>query len=192
MSKLPKPEAWDQLGIEGCFSWENESDFILDTLEIVKPRNILEIGFFRGASAFMFLQLSDAKLTSVDPMFNTYDANAVHDGKIENTVNLKKYFGNRFTFIQKDSKKVYNDIKDEKYDLVFIDGDHWDAGVRNDFSLAIALKIPYLLVDDFVTNVEDIYNNEFSRFFTVIKNYPRVDQFMGSPIPIKLLKNNTI
>lgn len=193
MFKLPKPEAWDRLGIDGCFKWENEAVFIKDTIDIVKPKNIFEIGFFCGASAFMWLELSKAKLTSVDPMENLYDPNTKHHGLIENVQKLKDHFGaDRFTFIQKDSKVVLPDIKDEKFDLIFIDGDHWDIGIRNDFNLAISLKIPYLLVDDFVTNVENVYHNEFSRFFSVIKIYPRKDQFMGKPIPIYLLKNNLV
>jgi predicted O-methyltransferase YrrM len=193
MAKLPKPPAWDQLGIEGCFSWENESDFLLDTIEIVKPNNILEVGFFRGASAFTWLQLSSATLTSVDPMFNTYDPLVQHDGKIENVQKLKDHFGTgRFSFVQKDSKKVFPDLNGQKFDLFFIDGDHTEAGARNDFTLALALRVPYILVDDFVTTVESVYNEEFTNYFEVIKVYPRVDQFMGKPIPIYLLKNKTI
>lgn len=190
---LPKPEAYDRLGIDGCFKWENESPFLLDTIEIVKPKNILEIGFFCGASSMMWLQLSDAKLTSVDPMANLYEPQTKHDGLIENVQKLKDYFGaDRFTFIQKDSKVVYPDIKNKKFDLIFIDGDHTEAGARNDFTLALALRVPYLLVDDFVTTVQSVYNEEFTDYFEVIRIYPRVDRFMGKPIPIYLLKNKTI
>jgi 2-polyprenyl-3-methyl-5-hydroxy-6-metoxy-1,4-benzoquinol methylase len=184
----PKPQAWTELDIGGCFSWENESQFIADTVDIVKPNSILEIGFFAGASSFMWLELSKARLTSVDPMVNLYDANEKHTGKLANVDNLKRHFGQeRFKFIQKDSKVVRPDLEDT-YDLMFIDGDHWDKGIRNDFDIAIEKRIPWVLVDDFVTSVEQVYFGFYQQFYDIVRVYPRKDQFMGKPIPIVLLK----
>jgi hypothetical protein len=71
---------------------------------------------------------------------------------------------------------------------MFIDGDHWEVGIRNDFQLAIDLDIPWILVDDFVTSVADIYKNEFQNEFFPVRVYPRKDLFMGKPIPIVLLR----
>lgn len=187
---MSKPNLIDELGITGCFSWENESGFLADTLNIVNPSNILETGFFAGASAFMWLYLSDATLTSVDPMENLYDSSVRHDGKPENIDKLKNAFPNRFTFIKKDSKVVKPDLVGQKFDLMFIDGDHWDIGIRNDFQLSIDLNIPWVLVDDFVTNVSKVYDQEFKQYFTPIRVYPRKDLFQGHPIPIVLLKQN--
>jgi predicted O-methyltransferase YrrM len=184
----PKPQAWTELGIIGCFSWENESQFIDDTISIVKPESILEVGFFAGASSFMWLHLSKAKLTSVDPMVNLYDINEKHTGSLENVDRLKAYFGpERFRFIQKDSKVVRPDL-DASYDLMFIDGDHWDQGIRNDFDIALEKKIPWVLVDDFVTSVEQVYFQSYQQYYDIIRVYPRKDQFMGKSIPIVLLK----
>lgn len=187
---MSRPKLIDELGITGCFSWEKESEFLADTLNIVNPTNILEIGFFAGASAFMWLYLSDANLTSVDPMENLYDPSVKHDGRPENIHKLKNVFPNRFTFIKKDSKIVKPDLIGKKFDLMFIDGDHWDIGIRNDFQLAIDLDVPWILVDDFVTNVANVYANEFQQYFTPIRFYPRKDLFQGQPIPIVLLKRN--
>ena len=190
---MNKPKEWDEIGIVGCFSWEKESDFLKDTIDFVNPTNILEIGFFGGASSFMWLYLSNAKLTSVDPMVNLYDSSVQHTGKIENVQGLKNKFGeSRFTFIQKDSRVIRPDIAGQKFDLMFIDGDHWDSGIRNDFNIALEMKIPWVLADDFVTNVENVYWNEFSDKFELVRLYPRKDMFMGRPIPIALLKNKTI
>jgi len=185
---MTRPKLWDELEIGGCFSWENESVFLADTLSIVNPRNILETGFFAGSSAFMWLYLSDANLTSVDPMENLYDPSVKHDGKLENVDRLKAAFPNRFTFLKKDSKVVRPDLAGKKFDLMFIDGDHWEAGIRNDFQLAIDLDIPWILVDDFVTSVADMYKNEFQNEFFPVRFYPRTDLFMGKPIPLVLLK----
>jgi Methyltransferase domain len=184
----PKPAFFDQLGIDGCLKWENDAAFFADALQIVQPTSILETGFFQGSSSAQFLHLSDAHVTSVDPMVNLYDSAVKHDGKPENAEKLKARFPGRFTFLQKDSREVRPDLKNQKFDLMFIDGDHWDTGVRNDFQLAIDLDIPWVLVDDFVTNVLDIYQKEFAHEFLPVRIYPRKDLFEGQPIPIVLLR----
>lgn len=185
-----KPQLMTDLGIDdGCLHWDTDAQFIADTLSIVQPKNILEVGFFRGSSAYMWLHLSDAKLTSVDPMVNLYEPGVKHDGLPENAEKLKTAFPGRFTFIQKDSKVVYPDIADQKFDLMFIDGDHWVNGIRSDFNLALKLGIPWVLVDDFVTSVLEVYSNEFrDKFLPPVRVYPRKDLFQGQPIPIVLLR----
>ncbi len=184
------PKLITDLGLDkGCLHWENDAQFIADTLSITQPKNILEIGFFQGSSAGMWLYLSDAKLTSVDPMVNLYDANVKHDGLLGNVDKLKAAFPDRFTFIQKDSKLVRPDLVGQKFDLMFIDGDHRPIGIRNDFNLAIELGIPWVLVDDFVTDVMEVYVREFTgSFLSPVRIYPRKDQFQGKPIPIVLLR----
>lgn len=184
------PKLLTDLGLDkGCLHWENDAQFLADTLSISQPTNILEVGFYQGSSAGMWLYLSDANLTSVDPMVNLYDPHVLHDGKIENVDKLKGAFPGRFTFIQKDSKLVRPDLAGQKFDLMFIDGDHRPLGIRNDFNLALELGIPWVLVDDFVTSVLEVYQNEFAtKFLAPIRVYPRKDQFMGKPIPIVLLR----
>ena len=185
-----KPQFMIDLGIdEGCLHWNVEGQFLADTLSITQPRNILEIGYFCGGSASMLLHLSEAKLTSVDPMVNLYDPNVKHDGSIESVERLKNGFPDRFTFIQKDSKLVRPDLVGQQFDLMFIDGDHRQIGIRNDFQLALDLNIPWVLVDDFVTSVLEVYQNEFvNKFLSPIRIYPRKVQFMGKPIPLVLLR----
>lgn len=185
-----KPQFMTDLGIEeGCLHWESDGQFLADTIALSQPRNILEIGYFCGGSAAMLLHLSDAKLTSVDPMVNLYDPNVKHDGSIESVERLKKGFPDRFTFIQKDSKLVRPDLAGQHFELMFIDGDHAPIGIRNDFNLALELGIPWVLVDDFVTSVLEVYQNEFiNKFLPPIRVYPRKDTFMGKPIPIVLLR----
>lgn len=184
-----RPKLMEELGEGGCLSWENDAPFIVDALSIIQPKNILEIGFFSGSSAFMWLYLSNAKVTSVDPMINLYEPNVKHDGRIENVEKLKRMFPDRFTFIQKDSKVVRPDLAGQKFDMIFIDGDHWEQGIRNDFNLALDLNIPWVLVDDFVTSVLEVYKNEFvQKFLPPVRVYPRKDLFMGQPIPIVLLR----
>lgn len=177
------------LGIkEGCLHWGNDAPFLADTLQIAQPSSILEIGYFCGGSAAMWLHLSDARLISVDPMVDLDNPAAEFCGSIESVGKLKSAFPDRFSFIQKDSKLVRPDLAGHKFDLAFIDGDHSEAGARNDFQLAIDLDIPWILVDDFVTSVAKVWQQEFQNEFFVVRVYPRKDQFIGKPIPIVLLK----
>ena len=185
----PRPAAWTEMNICGCLDYYNDGPILFDVIKVTQPKNILEVGFFAGSSSFQFLTFSNAKLTSVDPMKNLYDPNVKHDGKIENVQKLKDHFGaDRFTFIQKDSRVIRPDIQGQKFDLMFIDGDHWDSGIRNDFQIALDMDIPWVLADDFVTNVENIYWSEFADKFELVRLYPRKDKFMGKPIPIALFK----
>lgn len=184
-----RPQFMIDLGVEeGCLHWGNDGPFLADALHICQPKNILEIGYFCGGSAAMWLHLSDARLTSVDPMINLYDPSVKHDGSIESVSRLKAAFPDRFSFIQKDSKIVRPDLAGQRFDFAFIDGDHSEIGARNDFQLAIDLNIPWILVDDFVTSVAEVYAKEFQSEFFPVRVYPRKDQFMGKPIPIVLLR----
>jgi len=153
-------EVRDRLKTDGCSAVKEHGPIFEHILEKVQPKNILEIGFFTGSSANMFLELSDANLTSVDPI----DDNPTTDylksvGRPEEIGNpqvsldavesLKLEYKERFNFIRKRSLNalVDGDLK-EKYDLIYIDGDHWYPGVVIDLTIALTLKIPYLILDD--------------------------------------------
>ena len=183
-----KPKLMDDLDITGFFTWDGEASFLADTLCIVGPVNILETGFFCGASTFMWLYLSNASVTSVDPMINLENPNILHNGKPQNVQKLKDAFPNRLTFLQKDSRLIRPDMSNEKFDLMFIDGDHTESGVRNDFQLAIDLNIPWVLVDDFNNIVSHVYQKEFANELFIVRLYPRKELFQGNPIPIALLR----
>lgn len=188
----PRPAQWDQLGLYGCFSWENEAAFLADALSIVQPKRILEVGFFGGASAYCWLHLSDAHLTSVDPMVNLYDPNEAHTGSLENVTKLQTAFPGRFTFHQMDSRLVRPHLAGQSFDLMFIDGDHLESGIRNDLNIAVEWNIPWVLVDDMVTDVLGVYLREFAHLFQIVRIYPRAAQFQGQPIPIALLRRRDL
>lgn len=157
-------------------------------LNIVNPRSILEIGFFKGFSALAMLAQSNATLVSVDPMKNLYDANVKHDGSKENAIKLQELYGPRFQFIEKDSKLVYPDLKGRHFDMMYMDGDHWPVGVRNDFNLALDLGIDWILADDFITDVRQVYDNEFRTQYFIVALFDREDKHDGKPIPMALLR----
>ena len=84
---------------------------------------------------------------------------------------MKKSFPDRFTFINEDSRKVKDKIKDQKFDFIFIDGDHWEDCVRSDIQLALDLEIDYMFLDDWGRDVEKVYQQEFSKSFLPLRFY---------------------
>lgn len=158
---------------DGCSNFESHGQVFKEIIDTVNPKEILEIGFFRGSSSFIWLHLSNANLTTFDPMVDVeIPLNPrKHDGEIKNVDKLKELFPNRFTFHKVDSRAAYPIILFNKYDLMFIDGSHFSEFVRSDLSLAITLKIPYILLDDFHSEVESVYENEFKNYFETIKIY---------------------
>lgn len=199
--------SYDELDLDSCSNPLSEGWIFETVLNIVKPKSILEIGFYRGGSAFLMMSLSDAKLTSIDPIFNDTDLYlgkkkedeyTIHAKEFECVEKIRKQFGRRFKFIKKESKEELPEIRGENFDLLFLDGCHHEENVRNDFGLAIKLKIPYVLADDWVQppngpkSVPTVYSEEFSDKFKPMASFYREAFFMGSPIPMVLLKNMTI
>ena len=109
-----------------------------ETLDIVKPATILEIGFNFGCGSSLFLNLSDAKVVSLDI--------SDKDETIEAVKILKGIFGERFDFF---FRKDFQTEKFKNYfQLCFVDADHKEESVVEDIQLSLDLGIPYILFDD--------------------------------------------
>lgn len=145
----------------GCSSPGSHAEIFEIVINIIQPKEILEFGFFCGASSNLLLELSSANITSIDPI----DDNPTTDylksvGRPEeigtNTVqlaaaaSLTEKYPDRFTFIKKRTLNaaIDGDLSNKKFDLCYVDGDHWEAGVTIDLNICLALKIPFLLLDD--------------------------------------------
>ena len=135
--------------------WLDRNDFrplIQDIYAKYKVKTILEIGFNIGYSASMWLEFDpDQKshITSVDI--------GIHKDTVAASEAVKSLYPDRFSFILEDSKKVYNKVKNQLFDMIFIDGDHSGPGIYNDLQLAIRLGIPLILVDDWEDTTRPSY-----------------------------------
>ena len=171
-------------------------------LNYVKPTNVLEIGFYKGGSAFIMLSLKDdIKLTSVDPVQNeTSEREGRADfSEEERAIKLiSEEFKDRFTFIRKKSQDARGILRGQKFDFMYIDGDHWEKGIRNDFQLMIDLDIKYALVDDWVQpqhgpkSVPTVWAEEFKDELKIKTAFYRKDTFQGAHIPMVLVENMVI
>ena len=112
---------------------------IQDICNITNPNNILEIGFNRGCSALMWLEYSNAYLTSIDIVNKPKSINY-----------LKTTYLNRFDFKIMNSNEL-SSLKSwiNQFDLIFIDGDHSYNAVKTDAQNSINLNPKYLVFDDY-------------------------------------------
>lgn len=116
-----------------------------DTIEIVKPKRIFEIGFNMGHSATMWLSLFSGSVISCDV---SQKDETFHGA---NTVWYR--FKDRFIFEWREdiTGEWIDGLKNTyllPFDLAFIDGAHDDENITNDILLCKKLNIPYLLFDD--------------------------------------------
>jgi len=97
------------------------------------PGHILEIGSFRFVSTTAFLEAMennpDLKLTTID--VNYPNIGFKHEPEVEA----------RWTKLTGSSRNIMPSLKN-KFDLIFVDGDHKHAGAKADFEDAIKLKTP--------------------------------------------------
>ncbi len=167
-------------GIRSMQSYSEWAVVLKDIIQLCDPKNILEIGFFEGGSSLNWLLHTNANVTSVDPVYHRSDL--IHcqmhgtpypdkSWTFKAVDHLKNSFGERFNFINEDSRKVKDKIKDQKFDFIFIDGDHWEDCVRNDIQLTLDLEIDYMLLDDWGRDVERVYQQEFSNHFLPLRFY---------------------
>lgn len=153
---------------------ETDLPIIRDILKITNPISILEIGLNAGHSSYFWLSESNANITSVDICIHSYAVIAA--------AYLNKLFPNRFTFYPVDSKKCLSLILENKYDLIFIDGEHSEQGITNDIYIAKELNIPYIFIDDYNNIIERVSNTLLGKE-NIIKTY------LKGKIPKALFKN---
>lgn len=109
----------------------------------VKPRTIVEIGAWKGGTALLWGRIATEKVISIDLPMGTFGGADAHLDEARcaerNRMLADKIPG--FMGVLGDSHDaetivaVLKDLEGDPVDLLFIDGDHTYAGVRQDFLL---------------------------------------------------------
>jgi len=188
-------DLYNKLEIDGYSHWRPCANMIEDVINITKPNRILEIGFFLGSSCFQWLYLSNAEVSSCDPIYCKDDDihSKIHNIHIDKprsflTINnLCRTFRDRFKFLLMDSIALNRYISANYFDLLFVDGCHDYHHIKKDIELAIHFNIKYVLLDDFQKDVYNCYFDNFSDKFEIICGYQTKNS--GNLIDNLLLKN---
>ena len=170
---------------------------IMDVVKRTSPKNILEMGFFRGNSALMWLLASTACVHSIDIFVNKNN----HVLNKDDSVNILRYekanrpdamisieylmtqFPNRFIFELLNSFNILVQKETEwfnKFDLIFIDANHGPGAVMEDTKSSITLMAKYILYDDYC---------KYGYMQSIIKNNPRL-KIIKVYSPIKECEGN--
>jgi len=120
----------------------NQSNGLIDLINYigddVRKMNLIEIGSYAGESTIIFSKYFKTVL-SVDPYLNDYDKNDPackymdFNGVYEIFKNNIKDINN-ITHIRKKSDDAINDIKNDMFDIVYIDGLHTYDQVLKDIN----------------------------------------------------------
>lgn len=128
----PFPLTQEPSGLHAVEHMATEVEYLKKMLSIIRGngfKRILEIGTYKGHSTFVFDQaFEDVRVVTVDPVPQEFDRSVYK----------------HTTFIAMDSQTTMLDFlgANQRFDFIFIDGDHSYDGVRIDFELGRKLLAP--------------------------------------------------
>jgi len=145
-------------------------NILLDVKKITAAEKIMEIGFNAGHSSTYLLEIfPNAELHVIGPSPKHGNQNVIR-GK----------YGDRFKFYQMTTEALRDTGFKEKFDLTFIDGNHFRDLVEIDLDYSInKLKSDYLLLDNMerrsVRDAVYMFNDKLD----VVENYTYVNTWKG-------------
>ena len=119
-------------------------------LQAIATPLVLEIGAFEGRASLWFLdEHPDLLLTVVDPWNFTAGAS---DETFDTFMNNVSPYKSRVSVIRGKSEEVIKDLGSDKYDIIYIDGDHTSGAVMYDAIIGFQLvkKGGMIIFDDYL------------------------------------------
>jgi len=128
--------------------------------EKFKPKNVLEIGVYRGQTLSLFSLLSNffncnSEIHGISPFTNSGDEVSTYLGNLdyyEDVINNFKYFNLKQAFLHKgfsNDKSMIQLFESKEWDMIYIDGNHDYEVAKYDFKIsALNLKKGGLIILD--------------------------------------------
>ena len=157
----------------------SQCHFLHFIIKIIKPKNILEIGTFTGLSALsMSLAMSeDGRLISLDKNEET--------NKVALNFFKKANQDHKIKTIIKPALESLDELKNSKFDMVFIDADKMNYKEYYERSLKLINKNGLIIIDNVLWHGEvadednlDKYSVNIREFNKHVSNDKRVEQII--------------
>lgn len=139
------------------FTQDWNSEFIKNTKGLPKFKFALEIGAFEGLTSNYIcdnMLTPEGRMICVDPLTDEYlpghKDNEMFKGQFERFT--RNTLGKPIELIRKKSREAFEQLKDYRFDFIYIDGDHTENEVFNDAMNAWRIlqeKEGYILFDDY-------------------------------------------
>jgi predicted O-methyltransferase YrrM len=172
---------------------QNRSEIqnLLNLLAGKRPKRILEIGTANGGTLFLFCRIADANaiIVSVDMPGGWFGGGYPRWKGL-----LYQRFvsaGQKLHLLRADSHspetlaRVQRILGDQKFDFIFIDGDHTYNGVKQDYEMYRQLGAPGCIIGfhDIVANATDP-DCEVPRFWNELRAAHRTIEFVENPAQV--------
>ncbi len=185
-----QPRSLDEV-VDAAMNFGGHGDFRVRTVQIrseilslakrvaeLKPRNILEIGTARGGTLFIWSQLATNRVVSCDIAHmaarrTLYEHFASPNSNCHCHLEIGNSHDPEFAA---SVEKLFNG---EQVDFLFIDGDHTEVGVREDYELYQHLVRPGGLIGfhDIVIN-QPTPDNQVYHFWKYLKQNAETEEFV--------------
>ncbi len=120
-----------------AFQKKSEITKFCNILVKKRPKIVLEIGTGNGGTLLLLTRLSapDASIFSIDKGrdFRKYNRGIFYKSFLTNKQKL--HYFRKGSHLQSTLRDIKKDLKDNKIDVLFIDGDHKYRGVKRDFEM---------------------------------------------------------
>ena len=150
-------------------------------VEALQPRVILEIGTARGGTSLIWAHLADKKLITCDLLDKKGFADLVRafpppGSQCEVSVMIGDSHSAEFL------ERVRKELNGEPVDFLFIDGDHTEAGVRQDYEDYSPLVRPGgLIAFHDIVDDQPLPTNEVQHFWKKLSPGQETKEFIDNP-----------
>jgi predicted O-methyltransferase YrrM len=165
---------WDENGWGYLPATDEIFTILQETIDIVDPRSLLEIGFYAGHSTTYWAEMLEKDIQIVSCYPDNHPRGDEFGPVIESLYSNVKV-------ICKASPEIVTEFSKRKFDLVYIDGNHAYSNAYNDTLAAFVVDADYIMYDNTELNEVRQCVNKFvsTGYYTIAKEFEYLSTFKG-------------